>query len=159
MKSQHYWFTPTPADDDTYNPLSAPARTLAGLRANAGLLPRITSGSWGQRPCGPRGLFCGNLSQPANDRPMPTWAWIVAWYALASVATLAAFAWDKLAARGGRRRIPEQTLHVMELLGGWPGAIVAILWLRHKSSKAPFLLVTFAIMAIHLAAIGAWLMK
>lgn len=87
------------------------------------------------------------------------WAWIAAWYALASLVTLATFAWDKLAAKDGRRRISERTLHLMELAGGWPGAIAAILWLRHKSSKAPFLLVTFAIMALHIAVLGAWVMR
>lgn len=85
--------------------------------------------------------------------------WVVGWYALASVVTLAAFGWDKLAARSGRRRTPERVLHTMELLGGWPGAIVAILWFRHKSSKPRFLMVTFAIMALHVVVIGTMLLR
>lgn len=85
--------------------------------------------------------------------------WVTGWYALASIVTLAVFGWDKLAARSGRRRTPERVLHAMELLGGWPGAIVAILWFRHKSSKPRFLVVTFAIMGLHLAAIGAMLLR
>ncbi len=89
---------------------------------------------------------------------MPNWKWIAVWYGVAGLATLGVFAWDKLAAKTGRRRVPERVLHTMELLGGWPGAVVAILWLRHKCGKASFLLVTFAIMALHLAVLGAWLL-
>lgn len=86
---------------------------------------------------------------------MEQWFWFAGWYVLASVATFAAFGWDKLSAKAGHRRVPERVLHGMELAGGWPGAIAAIMWLRHKSSKPPFLLVTFSIMALHLAAWGA----
>src|SRR3546814_10192189 len=32
---------------------------------------------------------------------------------------------DKEAAQGGARRIPESTLHLVDLLGGWPGALIA----------------------------------
>ena len=48
------------------------------------------------------------------------------------------YALDKSAARAGGRRIRERTLHVLALLGGWPGAILAQQALRHKSSKAAF---------------------
>ena len=59
-----------------------------------------------------------------------------------SVVAFIAFAWDKHAARRGRRRIPEIRLHCLELLGGFPGALCAIFLLRHKSSKPRFLLVS-----------------
>jgi hypothetical protein len=39
-----------------------------------------------------------------------------------SLITFVAYALDKRAARLGRPRTPESTLHVPELLGGWPGA-------------------------------------
>jgi uncharacterized membrane protein YsdA (DUF1294 family) len=71
--------------------------------------------------------------------------------ALMSIAAFIAFAWDKRCAALGRRRIPERTLHTLELLGGWPGALLAILWLRHKNRKPAFLVWTGLISALHLA--------
>jgi uncharacterized membrane protein YsdA (DUF1294 family) len=81
-------------------------------------------------------------------------AWvIVGSYAVASLITFIAFALDKRAAERDRWRTPERTLHGLEFLGGWPGALLAIFTLRHKSSKGSFLIVTFLIAAVH---IGAW---
>ena len=52
------------------------------------------------------------------------------------------FYWrDKSAARRGDWRTPETTLHLLGLLGGWPGAILAQQWFRHKTSKTSFRLV------------------
>jgi len=59
-------------------------------------------------------------------------------YLVVSIITFAVYAIDKSAARNGRWRTPENTLHVLSLLGGWPGAIVAQQKLRHKSRKQPF---------------------
>lgn len=60
---------------------------------------------------------------------------------LMSLATYAVYALDKSAARRKRRRVPERTLHLLALLGGWPGALLAQQHLRHKSGKTAFLLV------------------
>lgn len=65
-------------------------------------------------------------------------AWVVGWYGVASLVCFAVYARDKSAAVQGRRRVPEDTLLMLGLLGGWPGAIVAQQRLRHKSSKASF---------------------
>lgn len=64
--------------------------------------------------------------------------WVGGLYGLASVVAFLAYALDKSAAVAGRRRISEQTLILLGLAGGWPGAIVAQQWLRHKSNKASF---------------------
>jgi uncharacterized membrane protein YsdA (DUF1294 family) len=85
-----------------------------------------------------------------------TRAWIVlAVYAGTSLATFLAFAWDKWSARRGGRRVPEATLHFLELLGGWPGALAGQRWLRHKSAKVSYRVVLWAIVALHLAGWGA----
>lgn len=68
--------------------------------------------------------------------PLPLW--IVAVYALASLACFILYALDKSAAKRGSWRVPENTLHLLAVLGGWPGAICAQQLLRHKTQKASF---------------------
>lgn len=48
------------------------------------------------------------------------------------------YSFDKSAARRGGQRIAENTLHLFDLLGGWPGALVAQQRFRHKTVKASF---------------------
>ncbi|NHZ91196.1 DUF1294 domain-containing protein [Massilia sp. CCM 8733] len=64
--------------------------------------------------------------------------WVGALYALASVVCFTVYARDKAAARAGQRRTPERSLLLLGLLCGWPGAVLAQQWLRHKSSKRAF---------------------
>jgi uncharacterized membrane protein YsdA (DUF1294 family) len=59
-------------------------------------------------------------------------------YLIMSGITIFAYAFDKSAAMNRRWRTEEQTLHVFELFGGWPGALLAQRWFRHKSRKAAF---------------------
>lgn len=61
-----------------------------------------------------------------------------AFYAAMSLATFCAYGLDKRAAHRRTSRIPEATLHVLSLLGGWPGALVAQALFRHKTWKQPF---------------------
>lgn len=41
----------------------------------------------------------------------------------------------------GSWRVPENTLHLLALLGGWPGALYAQQTLRHKTQKTSFRIV------------------
>jgi uncharacterized membrane protein YsdA (DUF1294 family) len=75
-------------------------------------------------------------------------------YTLASLLTFLLFLLDKRAALHNRRRTPEKTLHLLSLLFGIPGAILAILILHHKNRKPSFYLITTLIAAAHL---GVWL--
>jgi len=59
-------------------------------------------------------------------------------FLLMSITTFILYALDKSAARQGRWRRPENTLHLLSLIGGWPGALLAQRKLRHKSSKISF---------------------
>lgn len=55
-----------------------------------------------------------------------------------SALTFVVYALDKSAAQRGRWRIREQSLHLLALAGGWPGAWTAQKLLRHKTRKASF---------------------
>ena len=78
--------------------------------------------------------------------------WLVlAVYAGMSVATFALFAWDKSRAARGGPRVSESTLHLFELLGGWPGALAGQAVLRHKSVKPSYRFMLWLIIALHAA--------
>lgn len=79
------------------------------------------------------------------------WMVIVGWMSLASLVAFGAHGLDKRAAIRGRRRVPEARLHGLELVGGWPGAIVGMLVFRHKIRKASYLVVTGLIVAAWIA--------
>ncbi|MFZ6687199.1 DUF1294 domain-containing protein [Undibacterium sp. SXout11W] len=64
---------------------------------------------------------------------------LIAHYALLSGVIFIFYLVDKQAARKHRYRIPERRLLILSLLGGWPGAMLAHRYLRHKSSKTAFL--------------------
>lgn len=73
-------------------------------------------------------------------------------YTLLSLVSIVLFAIDKRAAQSHSRRIPEVTLHTIEALGGWPGSFLAMRYLRHKSAKHRYRLITILIMMGHLVA-------
>jgi len=83
-------------------------------------------------------------------------AWILGLYLLASAAAFVAYALDKSAARNDRWRIRENTLQVLALLGGWPGALLGQQLLRHKSSKTSFQMV-FWLMVLLNCVVLSWL--
>ncbi|MBX9613223.1 MAG: cold shock and DUF1294 domain-containing protein [Burkholderiales bacterium] len=70
-------------------------------------------------------------------------------YAGLSLLTFMAYALDKSAARENAWRTPESTLHLLALAGGWPGALLAQQWLRHKSVKAEFRAVFWATVVLN----------
>lgn len=78
-------------------------------------------------------------------------------YAIASLLAFVAYWTDKHAARAGRWRTPESTLHLLALIGGWPGALMAQWHLRHKSAKLSFLIVFWATVLLNCSALGLFL--
>jgi len=63
---------------------------------------------------------------------------VLALYWVGSLITFFVYAVDKSAAQNGRWRTSESTLHLLSLVGGWPGALIAQQKLRHKSQKQSF---------------------
>ena len=110
-----------------------------------------------------------------NTEPPPNWNWLLALLALLvlpalalgrlglhvnrgglflaagalSLLTFAVYAADKRAAKSAAGRVPESVLHLLELLGGWPGAWVAQQVVRHKSAKLRYRAVFWLIVALH----------
>jgi uncharacterized membrane protein YsdA (DUF1294 family) len=74
---------------------------------------------------------------------------ILSLYTALSLITFALYAFDKSAARRGRWRIPEYLLHLLALLGGWPGALAVQQVIRHKSRKLRFQVVFWLTVAIN----------
>jgi uncharacterized membrane protein YsdA (DUF1294 family)/cold shock CspA family protein len=59
-------------------------------------------------------------------------------YVVLSSITFSAYVLDKVAAKRGAWRTSENALHLLSLAGGWPGALMAQNYLRHKTKKQPF---------------------
>ncbi|MGN2413252.1 DUF1294 domain-containing protein [Pseudomonas syringae] len=64
---------------------------------------------------------------------------------------------DKRQAGIGGQRTPENVLHTLELLGGWPGALLAQQVFRHKTRKVSFQVVFWLIVVVHQALWVDWL--
>jgi uncharacterized membrane protein YsdA (DUF1294 family)/cold shock CspA family protein len=78
---------------------------------------------------------------------LPNWTWGL--YSALSMATFIVYALDKRAAARGEWRVAENTLHLLSLGGGWPGALLAQQTLRHKSTKASFRRVYWATVVLN----------
>lgn len=74
-------------------------------------------------------------------------------YLVLSAITFLLYAHDKSSAQRGEWRTPELTLHLLGLIGGWPGALLAQRLLRHKSGKTSFQLIFWVTVAINIAAV------
>ena len=80
-------------------------------------------------------------------------SWLVL-YLGASLITYSCYSSDKTAALNARRRTPESTLHIMSLIGGWPGALIAQVLLRHKTRKPSFLIGYWFTVIVNCIALG-----
>lgn len=87
---------------------------------------------------------------------VPRWIWLG--YAAVSIVTFMMYWQDKWAAQKGSWRTPEKTLQLLALAGGWPGALLAQQWLRHKSSKTSFQMQFWCMVALNVAGV-LWLLS
>ncbi|MFM2643291.1 DUF1294 domain-containing protein [Vibrio chagasii] len=77
---------------------------------------------------------------------------LLAWYLVIGVVTFFVYAKDKRAAINGNWRVPEKTLHIFSVAGGWLGALIAQDKLRHKTQKQPFRAIYWLTVVINVAA-------
>ncbi|MGE0971729.1 DUF1294 domain-containing protein [Klebsiella sp. WOUb02] len=77
------------------------------------------------------------------------------WFLLVNALTLVIYGVDKMAARKAWRRIPELTLLIFGLVGGWPGAIMGQQLFRHKTQKQPFRRYFLLSVMLNIAALAA----
>ncbi|MEF9671904.1 DUF1294 domain-containing protein [Pseudomonas sp. MWU13-2100] len=75
---------------------------------------------------------------------LPLWA-----YGGVSLVAFFLYWSDKRKARDETWRTPEKVLHAIELLGGWPGALIAQQVFRHKTRKVSYQLVFWLIVLLH----------
>jgi uncharacterized membrane protein YsdA (DUF1294 family) len=78
-------------------------------------------------------------------------------YVLMSIGTFLLYRVDKNRAIQGQWRIPESSLQLCALFGGWSGALLAQQYLRHKNRKVSFQLVFWLIVSVHLLVWSDWL--
>ena len=69
---------------------------------------------------------------------------LLLWLIVINVITAIAYAYDKLAAPRGGRRIRERTLWILCLLGGVLGAWIVFFGMRHKTQHQSFWVVQSA---------------
>ncbi|ADE54584.1 DUF1294 domain-containing protein [Coraliomargarita akajimensis] len=77
------------------------------------------------------------------------WQFVVGFLVCISLLTYILYWRDKRRAEKSGWRVSESTLHILELLGGWPVAILAQEQFRHKTTKRSFRRIFFAIIALH----------
>ena len=63
---------------------------------------------------------------------------LLLWLLAINVVTAVVYAWDKIQARRGNRRIPERTLFLLNLAGGFIGAWIVFFGMRHKTRHRSF---------------------
>ncbi|MFA0013385.1 DUF1294 domain-containing protein [Vibrio lentus] len=76
---------------------------------------------------------------------------LLVWYLVIGLVTFFVYAKDKRAAINGNWRVPEKTLHILSVAGGWLGALIAQDKLRHKTQKQPFRAIYWLTMTINVA--------
>jgi uncharacterized membrane protein YsdA (DUF1294 family) len=88
-----------------------------------------------------------------------TFQTVLIWLAAANVAAFAAFGFDKKLAQNGSRRISENTLLWLALVGGSIGAVGGQQVFRHKTRKEPFRSLLYGIVVLQIVGICAWLAR
>lgn len=82
------------------------------------------------------------LMYPYNSGPLM-------WYSSWSILSILAYGFDKYKATNQLWRTRENSLHLIDFIGGWPGGYVAQRFFHHKTSKRSFQRMFWAIVLLH----------
>jgi uncharacterized membrane protein YsdA (DUF1294 family) len=77
------------------------------------------------------------------------WRILIAYTVVINLLTFLLYRTDKKRAQTTAWRISEKTLHLCELVGGWPAALLAQWKFRHKTRKTAFQIVFWLIVILH----------
>ena len=77
-------------------------------------------------------------------------------YWILSILTMFLYGTDKAHAATHRWRVPELYFHILEMMGGWPGALIAQNDFRHKTRPSAYLWILWGIITIHMMAWGIY---
>jgi uncharacterized membrane protein YsdA (DUF1294 family) len=82
--------------------------------------------------------------------------WLGLYCVGAGAVSAALYWWDKQQAIVGGWRIPENTLHLIDMLGGVIGGLMAQVAWRHKTAKPAFGFVTVAVILVDVCLLSAF---
>ena len=97
-------------------------------------------------------IFFGALALLTLSGQLPSIVPI--FYGALSMLTLVFYGIDKWVARNDMWRISEAKLHLLSLVGGWPGALLAQQIFKHKRSKSSFMKVYWLTVLVNLILLG-----
>ena len=90
--------------------------------------------------------------------PNRTLPWLACWLASVNALAFLFFGLDKWFARSDRLRVPELVLHALSVVGGSPGAFLAMKIFRHKTIKGSFRILFWSIVVVQLL-LALWIVK
>lgn len=100
--------------------------------------PARTGRGWDKTSLIALGVLVGSFSLISIIWQQGAYVWMALGYVVMSCVSALVYVFDKDAAERGLWRVSEETLHVIDVLGGWPGAILVQQLLRHKTAKMAF---------------------
>lgn len=120
------------------------------VQPNAGKRAEKTSVRWLKFKLSVLVLLCALPAYGVLSIGLHGGSWLAAAiYPVMSVIAFALYGHDKKRARTQGQRTPEKLLHAAELLGGWPGALVAQQIFRHKTRKVSYQGVFWLVVLLH----------
>ncbi|MBJ7539310.1 DUF1294 domain-containing protein [Marinomonas transparens] len=75
-------------------------------------------------------------------------------YGLLSFITFCVYGMDKWAAKRQKSRVRESRLHLLSLVGGWPGALLGQRVFRHKTKKVRFRVVFWLTLLVNVTLVS-----
>jgi uncharacterized membrane protein YsdA (DUF1294 family) len=80
---------------------------------------------------------------------LPTAGGLRLYTLILSSITFILYGYDKAQARSHGWRVSENTLHMFEFFGGWPGALIGQHFFKHKTAKLSYQITFWLIFVVH----------